>query len=144
MASQEPILIKKLTQVFKTKANSNFVAVNNLNFGVKPSECFGLLGLNGAGKTTTIQILTGQSEATDGTTYLNGKNIKKERNRAIRSLGYCPQFDMLPDYLTSRESLALYANLRGLKSDVKNQTIDEFISAFKLDEFKNKLVQNLR
>jgi len=35
------------------------VAVDNLSFGVKKGEVFGLLGVNGAGKTTTFKILCG-------------------------------------------------------------------------------------
>ena len=31
-------------------------AVNELSFGVKHEECFGLLGINGAGKTTTFRL----------------------------------------------------------------------------------------
>ena len=31
-------------------------AVKDICFGVKPGECFGLLGINGAGKTTTFRI----------------------------------------------------------------------------------------
>ena len=31
-------------------------AVKDISFGVKPGECFGLLGINGAGKTTTFRI----------------------------------------------------------------------------------------
>lgn len=38
----------------KEKKKSNeFIAVNDLTFGVPQGECFGLLGVNGAGKTTT-------------------------------------------------------------------------------------------
>ena len=35
------------------------VAVDNLSFGVKKGEVFGLLGVNGAGKTTTFKMLAG-------------------------------------------------------------------------------------
>ena len=129
--------------MFKRNGRS-FIAVNNLNFGVRPAECFGLLGLNGAGKTTTIQVLTGQIDSTSGAAFVNGYNVGTERLQAIRSLGYCPQFDYLPEYLTVRESLELYANLRGLKRSLTKSIVDDFIGAFKLNEFQTKLVQNLR
>jgi ABC-2 type transport system ATP-binding protein len=32
-----------------TKVYNKFLAVDHLNFAVKPGECFGLLGVNGAG-----------------------------------------------------------------------------------------------
>jgi len=35
------------------------VAVDNLSFGVKRGEVFGLLGVNGAGKSTTFKMLAG-------------------------------------------------------------------------------------
>lgn len=54
-----------------------------------------LLGLNGAGKTTTFKILTGEINATSGKAYINGHDIKKERSKARRNLGFCPQFDYL-------------------------------------------------
>lgn len=143
LAREEPVLINDLCRMFK-KNGRPFMAVNNLSFGVRPADCFGLLGLNGAGKTTTIQVLTGQLEPSCGMAFVNGHDISKDRLEAIRSLGYCPQFDYLPEYLTARESLELYANLRGLKRTFTKQIIDDFINAFKLNEFQNKLVQNLR
>ncbi len=103
-----------------------------------------LLGLNGAGKTTTIEILTGQKRPSDGTACLNGYDISTDRMNAIKSLGFCPQFDYLPEFLTVKQSLELFLNLRGIKGNVANKVLKEFMNAFKLDEFKNKLVQNLR
>ena len=38
------------------KKFGKFTAVSGLNFGVKPGECFGLLGVNGAGKTTSFRM----------------------------------------------------------------------------------------
>lgn len=85
------MIISDLHKVFK-KNGRPFAAVNNLSFGVLPTECFGLLGLNGAGKTTTIEILTGELDATSGLAFVNGHNIKTDKLKAIRSLGFCPQF----------------------------------------------------
>jgi ABC-type multidrug transport system ATPase subunit len=100
--------------------------------------------LNGAGKTTTIEILTGQKRSSDGKAYLNGYDINSDRMDAIKSLGFCPQFDYLPEFLTVKQSLQLFLNLRGVKGNAAKMVLKEFMNAFKLNEFENKLVQNLR
>lgn len=128
--------------VFKKK-KEDFIAVNHLSFGIKEKECFGLLGLNGAGKTTTFSILTGQLKPTSGKAFINGKDIINDLFGARNSLGFCPQFDQLPEYLTVKQSLVLFAKLRGLYSEKLKDNINDIISAFKLDEFTDKLVQNL-
>ncbi len=63
------------------------------------------MGLNGAGKTTTFKILTGEIKATSGKSYINGYDIKTDRSKALRNLGFCPQFDCLPEYLTVKHTL---------------------------------------
>ncbi len=40
------------------KNYGNFMAVKGISFGMKSSECFGLLGVNGAGKTSTFKMIT--------------------------------------------------------------------------------------
>merc|ERR1740116_815103 len=57
-------------------------AVRQLTFGVKPGECFGLLGINGAGKTTTFRMLTGDTEPSGGTAFVNGYNILTDLDHA--------------------------------------------------------------
>lgn len=51
------LVIKDLSKRYSRKGK---LAVDHLTFGVKPGECFGLLGVNGAGKTTTFKMLTGR------------------------------------------------------------------------------------
>lgn len=54
------ILTKNLRKVYMIDSDKGYkVAVDNLSFGVKKGEVFGLLGVNGAGKTTTFKILAG-------------------------------------------------------------------------------------
>lgn len=95
---EEPLVVSRLSKVFK-KAGRPFAAVNNLSFGVVPTECFGLLGLNGAGKTTTIGILTGELESSSGFAFLNGYNVSTEKLESKRSLGFCPQFVRLYNWV---------------------------------------------
>lgn len=102
-----------------------------------------MLGLNGAGKSTTFKILTGELSATKGEAFINGYDIKTDRSKARRSLGFCPQFDYLPEYLTVTETFHLYAGLRGLESKTINKTVDELTKVFKLNEMTKKMVQNL-
>ena len=95
--------------------------------------------MNGAGKTTTLDILTGQLWATSGHAYINGHDIHKQR----ATLGICPQYDYLPEYLTVRESLVLFAHLRGVRETMVTRVVDEFVFMFRLGECKHKLVQTL-
>ena len=142
-SASEPLIISGLTKLF-VKGKTKFLAVNNLGFGIAPKECFGLLGLNGAGKTTTFKILTGELTATSGQAYINGYNTVKERSQARRSLGFCPQFDYLPEYLTVQETFDLYCGLRGLDRSQVPKIIDDMTKVFKLNEMSKKKVQDLR
>lgn len=58
-------------------------AVKEINFSVKKSECFGLLGVNGAGKSTTFRMLTGDEFPNSGVMYLGGKEIYNNRKEVF-------------------------------------------------------------
>ena len=71
--------------------------------------------------------------------------MRVEREKARKSLGYCGQVDALPEYLNLKQTLYLYARLRGLESDaVVKKVVADTIAIFDLAEFKHALVQNLR
>uniref|UniRef100_A0A669R2D0 ATP binding cassette subfamily A member 4 n=1 Tax=Phasianus colchicus TaxID=9054 RepID=A0A669R2D0_PHACC len=89
-------------------------AVDRLCVGIRPGECFGLLGVNGAGKTTTFKMLTGDTEVTSGDAIVAGNSVLTHISNVHQNMGYCPQFDALDDLLTGREHLYLYARLRGV------------------------------
>ncbi|CAK1584899.1 unnamed protein product [Parnassius mnemosyne] len=118
---QEAMLVddihKNYVQLFKKSCN----AVKGVSFSVKNGECFGLLGVNGAGKSTTFKMLTAEECPTRGTIFANGQHLKKNRGKYLQSLGYCPQFFGLDDFLSGYDNLALLLTLRGLSAeDVKN------------------------
>ncbi len=144
LIDQEPFVLKNLSKVYKSRRVKS-LAVNNLSVGIKPKECFGLLGLNGAGKTTTLKIITSELRASDGSAFVNGVDIVNSlvKNNKL-NMGFCPQSDYLPDYMTVKEILQMYANLRGLHTTEIDKVVRELMLIFKLDEFENKLSMNLR
>uniref|UniRef100_A0A8D2PRP9 ATP-binding cassette sub-family A member 2 n=1 Tax=Zosterops lateralis melanops TaxID=1220523 RepID=A0A8D2PRP9_ZOSLA len=113
-ADNDMLKIENLTKVYKSRKIGRILAVDRLCVGVRPGECFGLLGVNGAGKTTTFKMLTGDETTTGGEAFINGHSILKELLQVQQSLGYCPQFDALFDELTAQEHLELYTRLRGI------------------------------
>jgi len=73
LKKQEIFIVDKLSKNYE-----NFMAVKGISFGMKDSECFGLLGVNGAGKTSTFKMITGDELITQGEAYLNQISIKKD------------------------------------------------------------------
>ncbi len=97
------------------KTFGKFEAVKNLSLGMKRNECFGLLGPNGAGKTTTISMLTREVAPSNGDIILAGKSIwslPRQGQYDDAKMSCCLQFESLSEYMTGREHLKLYLQLR--------------------------------
>ncbi len=75
---------------------------------------FDQIGVNGAGKSTTLKMLTGETLPDAGTARLAAADILDDADAAHRHIGYCPQYDALPELLTPIELLFLYGRLRGV------------------------------
>ncbi|KAK7101994.1 phospholipid-transporting ATPase ABCA3-like [Littorina saxatilis] len=124
------------------KQYGNFVAVDHTCVGVPEQECFGLLGQNGAGKTTTFKMLTGDVPVTGGNAYLKSWDVKNNIKRVQANMGYCPQFDALIDQMTGRETLTMYARLRGVpESNIKN-CVNSLIDVLLLRPHADKLTSD--
>lgn len=100
-----------------TKFYKSFLAVNQLSVSVEHSQCFGLLGVNGAGKTSTFKMMTGDENISTGDAWVSGINLKTDMTKVHQQIGYCPQFDALIDDLTGRETMKIFAMLRGVPKD---------------------------
>ena len=106
--------IVNLTKEFKSIGGTKVIAVNKLSLDAYDSEVFGLLGHNGAGKTTTMSIITGMLYPTSGNVYVDNRSVLNEMGIIRKSLGLCPQFDILWPTLTVKEHLRFYAEIKGV------------------------------
>ncbi len=91
------------------KSYGDFEAVKGLDFEVRTGEVFGLLGPNGAGKTTTVEILEGLRQRTSGDVRVLEYDPDRQKQRLKDRIGVCLQATNLPDKMTVKESLELFA-----------------------------------
>ena len=137
------VRVKNLKKIYTngccSSSNEDVIAIKNLNFGIKPGECFGLLGLNGAGKTTTFKCITQELAQNNGTIYVNGRDISGRFSELNELFGYCPQFDAIFEHLTVYENLEFYASIKGIRQDSIDTLVNAMIKEMSLNEFTNKI-----
>ncbi|XP_060066248.1 phospholipid-transporting ATPase ABCA3-like [Ylistrum balloti] len=129
----DSLIIKNLSRTY-----GSLKAVRNVSVGVAPEECFGLLGQNGAGKTSTFKMLTGDQMVTGGNAYVKTYSIQDQIRKVQQNLGYCPQFDALIDQMTGRETLTMYARLRGVQEQQIKGLVEELLYIMTLSQYADK------
>ncbi|KAH8064618.1 ATPase [Aureococcus anophagefferens] len=93
-------------------------AVQNVTFGVRVGEVFGLLGANGAGKTTTMSMVMRATEPTSGDAKIAGKSVLCDFGEASAHLGVVNQHNSLWPSLSCYDHCALFARLRRVGSEI--------------------------
>ena len=89
------------------KRYASITAVDGVSLQIAPGTCFGLLGPNGAGKTTTVEIMEGLIQPTSGEVRYRGRPLDRAYKQEV---GIQFQSTSLQDFLTTRESLVLFAS----------------------------------
>jgi len=92
-----------------TKSYGQVEAVRGLDFEVSAGEVFGLLGPNGAGKTSTVEILEGLRVRSGGDVRVLGFDPDRQKHSLKDQIGVCLQATNLPDKITVREAMTLFA-----------------------------------
>ena len=93
------------------KRYGSFEAVRGIDFTIEPGEVFGLLGPNGAGKTTTVEILEGLRPRNGGEVAVLGFDPGRQSRELKDRIGVCLQATNLPERVSVREAMRLFASL---------------------------------
>ncbi|MEJ7650860.1 MAG: ABC transporter ATP-binding protein [Nakamurella sp.] len=92
------------------------VAVNDVSFAIPPRSIISLIGPNGAGKTTFFNVITGLYEPTEGTVFLQGKDITGAKPHARAAMGLARTFQNIRLFglMTAEENVlvAMHPHLR--------------------------------
>nr|XP_015801059.2 phospholipid-transporting ATPase ABCA3 [Nothobranchius furzeri] len=135
-----PLILQELSKVYSS--GGSILAVDRLSLAVRKGECFGLLGFNGAGKTTTFKMLTGDESVTSGDAFIDGYSILRDIKKVQQRIGYCPQFDAVLDHMTGRETLSMYARLRGIPEKYVSGCVENVLRSLLLEPHADKVVRS--
>ena len=134
----DAIVVSGLRKVF-----GDFVAVDNIDFTVKPGEIFGFLGPNGSGKSTTIRMLCGVIEPSGGGGTVMGYDVVREPERVRENIGYMSQKFSLFQDLTVDENLKFYAGVYGLTAEKFEERRTYILKMADLEGREDELTANL-
>uniref|UniRef100_A0A673X769 P-type phospholipid transporter n=1 Tax=Salmo trutta TaxID=8032 RepID=A0A673X769_SALTR len=134
------VAIRNLVKIYKQGAK---LAVNHLNLKFYEGQITSFLGHNGAGKTTTMSILTGLFPPTAGTVYIKGMDIRTDMDIIRKTLGVCPQHNVLFDILTVEEHVWFYGRLKGLSGDEVRKELDTLLEDVGLLHKRHEQTRNL-
>ena len=137
------------------KRYGGITPTNDVSIKVERGARQALIGPNGAGKTTLINLLTGVTEPSAGTIWLDGQDITKlaPHERVRRGIVRTFQINQLFGELTPLQSLALAVSAhlglsaqwwRPLGGDARVvQACERLLSQFHLDDVMDQKVKLL-
>ena len=129
-------IVLELKNVSKSFGKKNII--NNLSLKVEAGQIYGFLGENGTGKTTTIKMIVHLLSKDSGNIYINGIDIDKDYEKAMKYVGAIVETPDLYIYLTGRENLELFAKIR----NVDKNSVDEAIKIVGLEGRIDEKVKN--
>ncbi|NFD30964.1 ABC transporter ATP-binding protein [Clostridium botulinum] len=120
MENNKPVLdVKNIS-----KKRGKTPILKDVNFSIGKGEICGFVGRNGAGKTTLMKIITSMLFPDEGEIIICGKNLKTEREEALKNIGAVVETPEMYGYLTGRQNLNYIASML---EDVTKDDIEEAI-----------------
>ena len=119
--TENHVLVQNLRKEF-----DGFVAVDNVNFGIRKGEIFALLGASGCGKSTLLRMLAGFERPTSGTVLLEGDDIvgippfQLPINMMFQSYALFP-------HMTVEENIAFGLKQEGMSKDKIANRVEEML-----------------
>jgi lipopolysaccharide transport system ATP-binding protein len=106
------------------QSQTEFWALKDVSFDIKPGEVVGIVGRNGAGKSTLLKVLSRITPPTRGRAWLNGR---------VGSLlevgtGFHPE-------LTGRENVYLNGAILGMSRREIGRKFDEIVAFAEIEQF---------
>ncbi|UJZ87870.1 betaine/proline/choline family ABC transporter ATP-binding protein [Heyndrickxia coagulans] len=110
-------------------------AVDDLNLEFESGRFIVFIGPSGCGKTTTLKMINRLIEPTEGTIYINGKNIKNtDPVKLRREIGYVIQQIGLFPHMTIQQNISLVPRLLKWPEEKQRERAKELLQLVDMPE----------
>ena len=114
-------------------------ALRDINAEIYPGRITGLVGPDGAGKTTLMRLMASLLVPGQGQITTCGYDTRNEPVPVRECIGYMPQRFGLYEDLTVIENLSLYADLRAVFGNEREETFERLLTFTDLKGFTSRL-----
>ena len=115
-------------------------ALDNLSLKIENGEIYGFIGHNGAGKTTTVKCVVGILDFSEGSIFIDGKNIKEDPIGCKKEIAYIPDNPDLYNFMTGVEYLNFIGSIFGLTKAQLDERVEKYATLFEIkDDLANAI-----
>ncbi len=137
--------MKNVTKIYGEKENQ-VLALHNVSLQIEKGSVVSIVGASGSGKSTLLNIMGGVDTPSDGSIYVDGKDITKYNDDELsifrrRKVGFIFQAYHLIPVLTVEENIKMPVLLDHKKPD--REYIDHIIDLLGLSERRRHLPNQL-
>ncbi|KAK8761721.1 hypothetical protein V5799_027010, partial [Amblyomma americanum] len=123
------------------KSYDRFVALRGVSFHVDPGETLAVLGMLGSGKSTLLDVLSGIQPPSGGVAYIGDVSLG-DVARWEKSIGLCPDYDAFLGRLTVRQTLTMYAYIRGVQHHSRATLVEHLFALLNLTDVAEDTIDN--
>lgn len=132
----------KIHKSYGNKFNKQEV-LKGIDMTVKEGEFVSIMGASGSGKTTLLNVLSSIDKASNGSIYINGKEMTAMKEKELAGfrkhhLGFIFQEYNLLDTLTVKENILLPLSISKVPKKTANQMFKEVATELGIYELKDK------
>lgn len=132
-----------IVRLYKSYKNSEDI-LKNINLTINDNEVTALLGHNGSGKSTLIKCMVGVLKPTQGSAYIEGKDIFDNRKKLLKYIGVV--FNQKPSFivdLTISDNLLFFKSIYNINDEDFNKALELINTYINIENLLDKPYRKL-
>ena len=133
--------LKNITKVF-SDADTEKVALDDLNLYIRRREFITLLGPSGCGKTTMLRLIAGFETPTSGQILINGKDVSSVPPYQRQVNTVFQRYALFP-HLNVADNIAFGLNIKKMEKKLAAKKVASMLELVGLSGYQNRRVTSL-